>query len=195
MTIHCYNENHPYLLFIDIEFDKENLIQFAGLLFRRIDNEVYQLIRSGNQYKSPDNRVCYPFVEYTGLTNDFLKENGIPAEDLKNFIIEDMLEDIPLNELEIISHGLRNDRLVLLRNGINLSTYTEDGKSFPIDGYCTYKNARRILNRNSNLKEGDLAEESGYFMHNAHNAFCDVWGEVSVFTYLKKVETQRNWKE
>ena len=37
MIIKCYNENHPYLLFIDIEFDNTHLIQFAGLLFKHID--------------------------------------------------------------------------------------------------------------------------------------------------------------
>lgn len=42
MIIKCYNEKHPYLLFIDLEFfssKKEgvvqnHLVQFAGLLFK-----------------------------------------------------------------------------------------------------------------------------------------------------------------
>lgn len=59
MIIKCYNENHPYLLFIDIEFDNTHLIQFAGLLFKRIDTDgSYQLQTSINQYVSA--KVGYP---------------------------------------------------------------------------------------------------------------------------------------
>lgn len=192
MIIHCYNEKHKNLLFIDIEFDHRNLLQFAGLLFQAIDNQGnYQLYRSINQYRNPDEKVCYPFVEYTGLTGNFLAENGIPLESLKSLIFEDFLEGISLEDLEIISHGLKNDRAVLCENGINLSNFQNtDGMIIPIDGYCTFKNSQRILGRKQNLKESDVAEEAGYYIHNAHNAFNDVWGEVAIFTYLKKVEQQ-----
>lgn len=192
MIIHCYNEKHKNLLFIDIEFDHRNLLQFAGLLFQLIDDSGnYQLCRSINQYRNPDEKVCYPFIEYTGLTGNFLAENGIPLESLKGVIFEELLEDIPLDSLEIISHGLKNDRAVLLDNNINLSTYTDScGNNHPIDGYCTFKNSQRILRRKQNLKEGDIAEEAGYYIHNAHNAYNDVWGEVAIFTYLKKIEQQ-----
>jgi hypothetical protein len=192
MIIHCYNEKHKNLLFIDIEFDHRNLLQFAGLLFQAIDNQGnYQLYRSINQYRNPDEKVCYPFVEYTGLTGNFLAENGIPLESLKSLIFDDFLEGIPLEDLEIISHGLKNDRAVLCENGINLSNFQNiNGITIPIDGYCTFKNSQRILGRKQNLKESDVAEEAGYYIHNAHNAFNDVWGEVAIFTYLKKVEQQ-----
>ena len=40
MIIKTYNENHNYLLFIDLEFSNQDLVQFAGLLFKRIDDEV-----------------------------------------------------------------------------------------------------------------------------------------------------------
>ena len=80
-----------------------------------------------------------------------------------------------MKDIMVISHGLRNDRLVLSRNGINLSQYAdENGAWKPIDGYCTFKNAQRILKRRSNLKETDIANESGYYVHNAHNAYNDV---------------------
>ena len=192
MIIHCYNEKHKNLLFIDIEFDHRNLLQFAGLLFQRIDDcGNYQLSRSINQYRSPEEKVGYPFVEYTGLTGNFLIENGISLESLKGLVFEEFLEGIDFSSLEVISHGLKNDRAVLYENGINLSTYTsENGINVPIDGYCTFKNSQRILGRKQNLKESDITEEAGYYIHNAHNAYNDVWGEVSIFTYLKKVEQQ-----
>lgn len=185
MVIRCYNESHNYLLFIDVEFNNRDLIQFSGLLFKWIDDETYQLMRSCNQYVAA--KVCYPFVEYTSITSNFLNENGVPLADVIDFIKEEFLEGIPYNELEIISHGLRNDRLVLQENGLNLSTL-DNGT--PIDGYCTFNNARRILKRQDHLTLTEVAQESGYYIHNAHNAYNDTWAEVCVFTYLKKLEKQ-----
>lgn len=190
MIIKVYNENHPYLLFIDLEFfnNKDeysaHLVQFAGLLFKWIDDETYQLMRSCNEYVT--DKVCYPFAEYTSITNNFLAENGVPLSDMIMSIQEDFLKDVPLDELLIISHGLKNDRLVMLENGLNLSTI--DNK--PIDGFCTFENSRKILHRNERLTLSDIAEEAGYYLHHAHNAYNDVWAEVSVFTYLKKKEEQ-----
>lgn len=193
MIIKCYNENHPYLLFIDLEFcnkdkDTTQLIEFSGLLFKNIDDSVYQLMRSYTGYVTE--KVCYPFAEYTAINNSFLEENGIPLKDMVDIIENDFLGNIPLNELLVITHGLKNDRLVMLENGLNLSTY--DNK--PIDGYCTFTNARRILNRPNHLTLSDIAEEAGYYLHNAHNAYQDVWAEVAVFTYLKKIEAQKGIK-
>ena len=188
MIIKCYNENHPYLLFIDIEFDNTHLIQFAGLLFKRIDTDgSYQLQTSINQYVSA--KVGYPFMEYTGINNSFLDENGIPLSSLRTLIFDDVLGDISMKDIMIISHGLRNDRLVLNRNGINLSQYADEkGAWRPIDGYCTFNNAKRILNRNDHVSATDLANQFGYYLHNAHNAYNDVWSEVVIFTTLKKIE-------
>lgn len=185
MIIKCYNENHPYLLFLDIEFNNDVLVQFSGLLFKRIDVDTYQLKNSYNSYVATS--VCYPFMDYTAITNNFLAENGIPLRDLIAQIDEDFLHDIDRSQLLVISHGLRNDRLMLLKNGINLTT---DAMNHPIDGYCTFTNARRILNRDKNLTLGAIAEDAGYYIHSAHNAFMDVWAEVSIYTYLKKIEEQ-----
>ena len=48
MIIKAYNENHKYLLFIDLEFSNQELVQFAGLLFNRIEDDTYQLSGSVN---------------------------------------------------------------------------------------------------------------------------------------------------
>lgn len=195
MIIKCYNENHPYLLFIDIEFDNTHLIQFAGLLFKRIDTDgSYQLQTSINQYVST--KVGYPFMEYTGINNSFLDENGVPLSSLRTLIFDDVLGDISMKDIMIISHGLRNDRLVLNRNGINLSQYADEkGVLRPVDGYCTFNNAKRILNRNDHVSATDLANQFGYYLHNAHNAYNDVWSEVVIFTTLKKIEEQEKGEE
>lgn len=187
MIIKCFNEKHKYLLFIDLEFNNKELIEFSGLLFKKIEDETYQLMSSCTQYVST--RICYNFTEYTNITNSFLAQNGIPIEHLVKLINEDFLDGIDLSDLLIISHGLKNDRAVLEEAGFELKIDPATGK--PIDGYCTFTNAKRILHRNKRLSLQDIAEESGYYLHNAHNAYNDVWAEVSVFTYLKKIEQQR----
>ena len=189
MVIKCYNEKHQYLLFMDLEFNNRDLVQFAGLLFTWIDDDTYQLMRSCNLYITQ--KVCYPFAEYTAITNNFLKENGVPLRDAIQ-LINEFLDDVDLNELSIIGHGLKNDRLVLIENGLEF-THKEDGQ--PIDGYCTFNNAKRILKRANRLTLNDLAEECGYYLHHAHNAYNDVWAEVAIFTYLKKMEMQREDEE
>lgn len=192
MIIKCYNENHDYLLFIDLEFFNEkvglensnHLIQFSGLLFKKIDEETYQLMRSCNEYVT--DKVCYPFMEYTNITSNFLAENGVRLEDMISSIKEDFLEGINLDRTLLISHGLKNDRIVMNEAGLTLLTSVNQ----PIDGYCTFTNARRILQRQDKLTLKDVCEETGYYLHNAHNAFADAWGEVAVYTYLKKREEQ-----
>ena len=188
MIIHSYNERHEYLLFIDLEFNNKSLVQFSGLLFKQIDKEVYQMMRSCNFYISQ--QVCYPFAEYTSITNNFLIDNGVPLADAIE-LINEFLADVDINNLCVISHGLKNDRLILIENGIQF-THKENGQ--PIDGYCTFNNAKRILGRNNHLTLTDLAEESGYYLHHAHNAYNDVWAEVAVYTFLKKVEAQQSQK-
>lgn len=189
MIIKCYNEHHEYLLFMDLEFNNRNLVQFAGLLFRRVDVETYQLIRSCNFYITQ--KVCYPFAEYTSITNNFLLENGVSLNDAL-ILIDDFLDGVDLNKVCLIGHGLKNDRLVLEYNGVGL-THKENGQ--PIDGYCTFNNARRILERQNHLTLADLAEECGYYLHHAHNAYNDVWAEVAIYTYLRKIEAQKKGEE
>ena len=185
MIIKAYKENHTNLLFIDVEFSNQKLVQFAGLLFKRIEPETYQLMRSVNVYITQT--VCYPFAEYTNITNNFLAENGIPLEDARALVTEDFLDGIPMDSLLLISHGLKNDRSVLADAGIKL--VKTNGQA--IDGYCTYISGKRILERDAHLTLGDIANEAGYYLHSAHNAYNDAWAEVSVYTYLRKLERQK----
>lgn len=188
MIIKAYKENHANLLFMDVEFSDQQLVQFAGLLFKRIEPETYQLMRSVNTYVSQ--KVCYPFMEYTNITNNFLLDNGIPLDDARALIVDDFLSGVSMDNLLIISHGLKNDRSILNNAGIKL--IKSNGQ--PVDGYCSYMNGKRILDRNAHLTLTDIAEEAGYYLHAAHNAFNDAWAEVSVYTYLRKIEKQKEEK-
>lgn len=192
MIIKAYEEKHKYLLFIDLEFSGRHLVQFAGLLFRRIedDDNIYQLARSYNVYITQ--KVCYPFVEYTSITNNFLNENGVPLADAIAYIQEEFLgDDVDKDDLMIITHGLKNDRLILKENGLQL---VKSNGSL-VDGFCTYNAARRILRRENHLSLEDLCNECGYYLHHAHNAYNDVWAEVAIYTYLKKIEKQHEVEE
>lgn len=191
MIIKCYNEKHEHLVVIDLEFNNRDLVQFAGLLFKRIDDDgTYQLMRSCNQYITT--KVCFPFMEYTSITNSFLELNGISLNDMRSIIFDDFLCDVDLGSMLVIAHGLKNDRLILSENGINLNNTTDaKGRHIPIDGYCTFNNSKRILGRDNHLTAADIANECGYYLHHAHNAFNDAWAEVAIFTYLKKVEAQQ----
>lgn len=190
MIIKCYNEKHPWLLFLDIEFDQLQLVQFSGALFKRIDEDTYQLASTITQYITAS--VSVYFQDYTRITQDFLAANGIPLDSLKDLIFGEVLKDIDMGDLMVISHGLKNDRLVLKENNINFNYYNSpDGKVRPVDGYCTFNNAKRILNREKKLKLEDLAEEAGYYLSCAHNAYNDMWATVAVFTFLKKMDYER----
>ena len=190
MIIKCYNEKHPWLLFLDIEFDQLQLVQFSGALFKRIDEDTYQLASTITQYITAS--VSIYFQDYTKITQDFLATNGIPLESLRDLLFGEVLKDIDMGDLMVISHGLKNDRLVLKENDINFNYYVDvENKTKPIDGYCTFNNAKRILNREKKLKLEDLAEEAGYYLSCAHNAYNDMWATVSVFTFLKKIDYER----
>jgi hypothetical protein len=129
-------------------------------------------------------------VEYTNITNSFLENNGVSLKDVQTIVYEDFLANVDFKNVMVISHGLKNDRLILLQNGINLS-YRDNIKRHPIDGFCTFNNAKTILGRDNHLTAKDLALEAGYYIHQAHNAFNDVWAEVAIFTFLKKLEKQK----
>ena len=190
MIIKCYNEKHPWLLFLDIEFDQLQLVQFSGALFKKIDEDTYQLASTITQYITAS--VSIYFQDYTKITQDFLATNGIPLESLRDLLFGEVLKDIDMGDLMVISHGLKNDRLVLKENDINFNYYVDaEDKTKPIDGYCTFNNAKRILNREKKLKLEDLAEEAGYYLSCAHNAYNDMWATVSVFTFLKKLDYER----
>jgi hypothetical protein len=169
MTIYFKNTKQKYVLVFDIEFDHLVLIQFSGLLFERVGEDLYTLSRSVNVYQNK--KVSYPFTNYTKLNNHFLEENGVAQKDMVQVIEDDFLADIPKNDLLIISHGLKSDITILSHNFINLkydATTIE-----PIAGYCTATNARSILKRNSDLTLEDLANESGYYIGQPHDAYHD----------------------
>lgn len=177
MIIYVHKETHPYILVLDIEFDKQVLVEFSGLLFQRIGDGIYQLAKTCTQYINY--KVSYPFTKYTNLKRSFLEENGTRIEDVQLVISDDFIGDIPLKDILIVSHGLNNDLKILKQNGIDFSE---------CDKYCTFQNAKITLERNKNLKLEDIANEAGFYLDGAHNAYHDAWATVSALTFLKKLQ-------
>ena len=184
MIIYFKDVKEKYVLVFDIEFDQKTLVQFAGVLLERVGENLYTISKSMNQYVA--HKPSYYFQRYTGLNRIFLADNGIQLKDLVQLVEDVLLVDVPRSDLLVVSHGLKNDLLVLEQNMINLK-YDRNSLE-PIHSYCTFTNARRILQRTNHLKLDDVARETGYYPTNGHDAFSDVWSTIAVFSFLKAME-------
>mgnify|MGYP003292628072 CR=1 FL=1 len=171
------NENHEYILFLDTEFDGNVLIQFCGLLFRKVKDEHYVIYRSMNSYINY--AVSYQFQKHTGISRNFLENNGVRLFDVQQQIVEDLLVDVSPADLLIVGHAIQNDFRILMLNNIDIECD---------EVYCTYENAKRILKRNKELKLEDLCLECGIYPANEHNAYFDTWFTVGVYDFLKNME-------
>jgi len=186
MIVLFKNRKEKNILVFDAEYNEGDLIQFAGILFKRIDKDLYQINKSMNIYvKLNDSKKINYFIEkFTGITDDLLEELGFTQEQAINEL--DFLLDGLENDLLVVSHGLYNDRITLENNGFEL--FERKGKQ--IFGYCTYNNGKRILKRDKNLSLSDMADEAGLFLSNHHDAFRDTIATVAVFSLLCKLEDE-----
>lgn len=173
-----HNVSNEYILFLDTEFDQQELIQFSGLLFRKACDHGYAPYRSINIYIQKP--VTLMFTRYTGLSTKFLEHNGVTLDDAKWQIESCLLKDIN-HDIMLVSHGLHSDLAVLDHNGINITHAAE---------FCTFEKAKRILHRTTQLSLEDLAKEASIYPAIEHNAYLDAWLTVGVFNYLKDVEDQ-----
>lgn len=180
------------VLVIDTEYDsyydekekqsKLRLLQFSGLLFKQYDkkNCIYQLAASKNLYVKQD-RINNATLKYTGISRDTIIQLGIAKETFPSQYSK-MFEGIEEKDVILIAHGVKNDRKVLKEAGVTFS---------PKHSFCTYRNAKRILNREKKLTLGNVAAEAGYFMHNAHDAYQDAWGTVAALSFLLKLDSEK----
>lgn len=184
-------ENSHVLIF-DAEYNEGFIIQFAALLFRRIDKDIFQIKKSINFYvKLPEEKEINYFIrDFTGITDWYLNIFGETIEDARK-MIEDFIR-IEEDDLLVVSHGLYNDRQTLLNNDID---FYLDSKDREINGICTYNAAKRLFNRDKKLRLEDIATEAGIFLSNNHNAFDDAWATVSVFCLVCKLEEEKRYEK
>lgn len=175
-----------HVLIFDAEYNEGNLIQFSGILFRKIEEDIFQIERSLTTYVKLEEGQVNRFIrDFTGITDSFLNAFGVSLAEAKEQI--EKLIDIEDDELLVVSHGIINDRRILLDNGIDLYV---DKNEKDIQGVCTYSAAKRLLKRDKKLTLTDVAAESGIFLSNGHNAFEDAWATVSVFCLMCKLEEE-----
>lgn len=184
-------ENSHVLIF-DAEYNEGFIIQFAALLFRKIDKDIFQIKKSINFYvKLPEEKEINYFIrDFTGITDWYLNIFGETIEDARK-MIEDFIR-IEEDDLLVVSHGLYNDRQTLLNNDID---FYLDSKDREINGICTYNAAKRLFNRDKKLRLEDIATEAGIFLSNNHNAFDDAWATVSVFCLVCKLEEEKRYEK
>lgn len=174
-----------YVYIADTEYDKMELIQSAGLVFQRIDerNDIYQLAFSFNYYIDIKKNKLNKYVEaFTGITADFLRENGLSKEEFLAAYAE-MFKGIDPNNTLFVSHGSQADKKVIKQSEVEF---------IPEHSYCTYKAAKRILKKERELTLTDIAKEAGYMIQNVHDAYADAVATAFVFSFLKKLEWQES---
>lgn len=192
MVILFKNIKKPKVLIFDAEYNEGDLIQFSGILFRNINKELdlFQIEKSLMVYCKPtENYAVNPFIErFTGITSEFLNRRGISLEETSKMIAS--LLDFP-EECVVVSHGVSNDRQVLLENGVDL--YENNNKD--LIGICTYTMARRVLDRDKFLSLKDVAAEAGLFLDDQHNAYNDTLITACVLSFLSKIDGGNKEKE
>jgi transcriptional regulator of heat shock response len=170
---------HKHVLVCDIEYDNSKVIQFAGLLFKNVDikNSLYQIESSINVYLKQDEIGSYT-TRYTGIDKSILDQYGKTQEE---FLVQydRMFSEVDMSDTLFVSHGSKNDRKIL-KNLVSIN--------MPKHSFCTYRNAKRILNRESQLTLSEVAAEAGYFLDNAHDAFADSWATVAALSLLLKLD-------
>jgi len=166
---------HKYVMVADVEYDYARVLQFAAIVLQREDGpgDVYRIISSINAYIE-QTYLSKRAEQYTGITLAKLQEWGIP---MGTFIetYDDFYEDIDMEQTVFVSHGAKNDRKVLREAGL---------VNLPAHSYCTYKNGKTALKREKTLRLTDMAEESGYCMDNAHDAFADARATLHVLSFV-----------
>lgn len=180
MQLHLpLNPQIKNIILFDIEYDMDNLVQIAILTLKRTNYNTFKLNRSINQYVKQPQPLNTFFTRYTGITDQFLNDNGVPLSIVQE-LIQELLSETGVDDTVVISHGLKNDLLVLNKNQVPLTKCKYH--------YCTYNKAKSLLHRKDHLTLGEIAAESGYYLFNAHNAYADVWATLNVFCYLTEVE-------
>lgn len=178
MLLYIPNENHRNLIFLDTEFNDRNLIQVSMIIYESYmvhDVSCYLLKGSLNLYIN--NEINTFFTRYTGITQDFLDKHGIPQDQAAE-VIQEFIKDCTLADSMFIAHGIKQDMTLIQSIGVNFGS---------AERYCTYNNAKRLLNRDKNLRLIDVCNESGYFAEQ-HDAYSDAKNVVHAFSYLKLVE-------
>ena len=183
MIYYMRGMDKPYIMAIDIEYDKNKIIQLGSVTLKNIGENLYQPCRSLNVYiKTPD--VCQFVQDYTNITQEFLDEYGETKEEAK-LKWEQYINDFTFDDVLIVSHGIYQDSLLMKENGFSIDCY---------EHWCTYNHSKWVLDRDHNLSLSDVLMDSGLLPVNQHNAYADAVSTLNVLSFLLKLEgDQKVW--
>lgn len=173
--------NVPYqkIVFFDIEYDQNLLVQLAFLILGAKEPSVFELEQSVNIYIKPSHAISKFFADYTNITNDYLRHNGVDLPGARS-LVDEVLFNVDFSNCLLVGHGIDNDLHILQDTHIPLAKIK--------NRYDTYEKGKKILQRSNRLTLKDLAAEGGYYMFNEHNAYADAWGVVHAFAWLNEME-------
>lgn len=188
MLVVFKNIKYDNVLVFDAEYNEGDLIQFSSIMFRKVEENIFQISKSINIYvKLPEGTRMNRFIQdFTGITDNFLAEHGVELDEAVKQIGQ-FIEHA--GSMVFVSHGLYNDRLTLFSNGVDF--YEKNAQTEAVlPGICTYNLAKKVLKRQNKLSLGDVATEAGLFISNHHNAFDDTLATVAVLSLLCKLQEE-----
>ena len=177
MIYYMRNMDKPYIMAVDIEYDKNNIIQLGSVTLKRIGKDLYQPCRSLNVYIKREN-VCQFVQEYTNITQDFLNQYGETLEEAQRQWHE-YTNEFTFDDVLVVSHGIYQDSLLMSSQGFSIDHYEQ---------WCTYNHSKWVLDRDNCLSLSEVLKESGILPVNEHNAYADAVSTLNVLSFLLKLE-------
>lgn len=169
----------PYIMSIDIEYDKNRIIQLGSILLKHIGHSIYQPCRSLNVYiQTP--KVCQFVQDYTNITQEFLDTYGVSKEEaIQQWLAYN--EGLAADDVLVVSHGIHQDSLLMRDFGFNIDTY---------EHWCTYNHSKWVLERENALTLSEVLKEGGLIPVGEHNAYADALATLNVLAFLLKTEEE-----
>lgn len=121
MIYYMRGMDKPYIMAVDIEYDKNKIIQLGSITLKNIGENLYQPCRSLNVYIKTQN-VCQFVQDYTNITQEFLDEYGETKEEAQ-LKWKQYINDFTFDDVVIVSHGIYQDSLLMKENGFSIDCY------------------------------------------------------------------------
>ena len=178
MIVYFKGLETPYLAAIDIEHDQGHMIQFAGILMKQVGEELYQVAKSTNFYVKRHHLNDFT-TRYTHISVQFNEDCGITLDEACKKFYDEFIGEIPMEEITFVSHGIKQDSIVLKESGINIDNSPH---------ICTYNIAKNVLKRDKKVKLSDVIYEAGFCSVLEHNAYTDALETIYALSFLLKQE-------
>ena len=178
MIVYFKGLKTPYVAAIDIEHDQGHMIQFAGILMKRVGEELYQVERSINFYVKRHHLNDFT-TRYTHISVQFLEACGISLDEAQTKFYEEFIGEIPIEDITFVSHGIKQDSIVMRDSGLDINEAPH---------LCTYNLAKQILKRDKRVKLSDVLNEAGFCSVLEHNAYTDALETIYALSFLLKQE-------